>query len=873
MNNSVEKIERVLASPQTKEVLNPWIERDDAGIEDGPRDYLSGLGIEGDAALLLLSAFKSEMKYGYRPQLSKLSHIIRLAGKYKTKNPLYALIQEPIVMIKAAWIYDHAPAFLLKNRDDKGDYRDAVILEFAEHYEQDYLKHDPSLPLEKVSLHRDPYRLLTTSFWETKTWDPSDIILANAEKGMAGIELAFDFHPFNLTKLLPEEISLQKRRQIKKTAGKTKATLSIHSPIIGPYSPHPEPGKGKQAFLYPQRCMRVIKDAIRLAADIGAGTVVVHLMDPDDVSHLAELITFAADWGVIVSVENYCYTNKDLQADSFLRGLKKILKALPTAKVRRYFGVTFDVGHMNIEGTDPMIAAVQIGTWCRDNHVHFRMHATDNYGLLHVTPPHFSADIHANVCGRGIHNAMIIKILRSLGQQFDVVAEQIEPLSKRDIQTIDQAQRVHFDKSHSEILSRGKGIIDAIVNDPLIIKDSIGHEEAYLFIAGLEGAEALREYLLYRKIQEKKYLTADEAKKFTIQMMSMPQKIQVNIYQYLDELLAPIQRDMAEIKNQDMDIVCQNIAGGLFGALNNRQLNRLFSMEKTYRKGEEICRQSEPGQEIYFIKNGSAEIFLEDTAVASLHAGEIFGEISVLYDIPRTATVKARDDGTLIGIMDRNHFVNIIEHYDNDSKALIYRLYLFLPSRLRGLNEKYKIVVTNFIQLLNNPKKEEELFQKIERQMEEEQSFFRFHLTGADMNRLFSEETQCLRGEILFHEGDPADGAYIIKKGEVGIFTHGGGREIALAKLGKKDIFGEMALIDGGPRSADIRALSDTVLGFLPLSKYNRTINERSELSYRLMSSICLGLLSHIRRLDSIYSEVRALIPRKTGSSVPPSPP
>ena len=40
------------------------------------------------------------------------------------------------------------------------------------------------------------------------------------------------------------------------------------------------------------------------------------------------------------------------------------------------------------------------------------MHATDNYGQLHFTPPHYSADIHSNVSGKGIHNAMIIKLLR-----------------------------------------------------------------------------------------------------------------------------------------------------------------------------------------------------------------------------------------------------------------------------------------------------------------------------------------------------------------------------------------------------------------------------------------------------------------------------
>ena len=38
-----------------------------------------------------------------------------------------------------------------------------------------------------------------------------------------------------------------------------------------------------------------------------------------------------------------------------------------------------------------------------------------------------------------------------------------------------------------------------------------------------------------------------------------------DIIDYLDDLLSPIQRDMAEIKNQDVNIICEKIAGGLFG--------------------------------------------------------------------------------------------------------------------------------------------------------------------------------------------------------------------------------------------------------------------------------------------------------------------
>ncbi|MDY7038253.1 MAG: cyclic nucleotide-binding domain-containing protein, partial [Thermodesulfobacteriota bacterium] len=462
--------------------------------------------------------------------------------------------------------------------------------------------------------------------------------------------------------------------------------------------------------------------------------------------------------------------------------------------------------------------------------------------------------------GKGIHNAMIIKLLRSLGLDFQVVAEQIEPLSKKDIQTIDQAQRFNFKESYENILKAGRERIHAVLEDPLIKKDDIGNEQAFQFIAGLEGMDALREYLLFRKIQEKKYLTADEAKKSTFQIMKIPQESKINIVDYLDDLLSPIQRDMAEIKNQNVDIICQNISGGLFGALNNRQLTRIFSKDSSFEKGETICQKDMLSREIYFVKKGKVKVFLEDNCVAILNEGEIFGEISLFYDIPRTATVISADEKTIIGILDRKQFRNIIRNIDENTKALIYRLYLFLPIRLRALNEKYKIVTSNLISLVQKKTIREELMNQTVNYIDEGKNIFQSNLTSKDIDELFTENRHCHEGELLFSEGDEADGAYLIKKGRIGIVSHSNDEEIYLAELMERDIFGEMALIDGEPRSADAKTMIDTILGFLPQKKYNQIINERSELSYRLMSSICLGLLGHIRRLDNIYLKVKLLI-------------
>jgi CRP-like cAMP-binding protein len=64
--------------------------------------------------------------------------------------------------------------------------------------------------------------------------------------------------------------------------------------------------------------------------------------------------------------------------------------------------------------------------------------------------------------------------------------------------------------------------------------------------------------------------------------------------------------------------------------------------------------------------------------------------------------------------------------------------------------------------------------------------------------------------EVIFEEGFPADGVYLICSGKVKIIKKRNDREIELARLGEGAIFGEMAFIDERPRSATVVAIEDT---------------------------------------------------------------
>jgi EAL domain-containing protein (putative c-di-GMP-specific phosphodiesterase class I) len=63
-------------------------------------------------------------------------------------------------------------------------------------------------------------------------------------------------------------------------------------------------------------------------------------------------------------------------------------------------------------------------------------------------------------------------------------------------------------------------------------------------------------------------------------------------------------------------------------------------------------------------------------------------------------------------------------------------------------------------------------------------------------------------GDVIFSEGDATDNAYLIEEGEIEIEALRDGRPQVLARLGPGEVFGEMGVIDGNPRSATARAAS-----------------------------------------------------------------
>ena len=101
-----------------------------------------------------------------------------------------------------------------------------------------------------------------------------------------------------------------------------------------------------------------------------------------------------------------------------------------------------------------------------------------------------------------------------------------------------------------------------------------------------------------------------------------------------------------------------------------------------------------------------------------------------------------------------------------------------------------------------------------------------------------SSEVRLVRGERLYGVGDPAEFAYVVASGAVRIVLGGAEDETTLGVVGPSDSFGEMALLDGGPRAATAEAIEDTVVLGIPRAAGLRLVANQEGYAGALLTAL-----------------------------------
>jgi CRP-like cAMP-binding protein len=108
-----------------------------------------------------------------------------------------------------------------------------------------------------------------------------------------------------------------------------------------------------------------------------------------------------------------------------------------------------------------------------------------------------------------------------------------------------------------------------------------------------------------------------------------------------------------------------------------------------------------------------------------------------------------------------------------------------------------------------------------------------------------------LDGETLFLKGDPGDALYGVRRGQIVITTTTEtGRQFTLNILGPGDVFGEIALLDGHPRSADAVASGHVELFVIRRSDFQDLLMRQPEITTNIIELLCERLRFSSERLE-----------------------
>lgn len=112
-------------------------------------------------------------------------------------------------------------------------------------------------------------------------------------------------------------------------------------------------------------------------------------------------------------------------------------------------------------------------------------------------------------------------------------------------------------------------------------------------------------------------------------------------------------------------------------------------------------------------------------------------------------------------------------------------------------------------------------------------------------------------GDLVFSQGDLGTDMYIITEGEVDIIKHIGGESHHLSHLEKGDFFGEMALLENAPRTADALAKTDVKVVVINGSRFDEMLRKNPEIAVRI-----------IRKYSKRLREANTLLERLVGREV-----
>ncbi len=231
--------------------------------------------------------------------------------------------------------------------------------------------------------------------------------------------------------------------------------------------------------------------------------------------------------------------------------------------------------------------------------------------------------------------------------------------------------------------------------------------------------------------------------------------------------------------------------------------------------GESIMTQGEAAEEFFIIVDGHVSVWQrspsgDERKIQVLGPGQAFGEVGILKQAPRAATVRADETVELFAIS-RSVYLGLAADLDSDAEHLA-----------RVVKEAF---ISRALRKSLDGVREEDLprFGEI--------PFERFD-----------------RGEWVVREGEISEFAYVIVSGGVEILGEHGGEPVLLTTLAVGDIFGEIGVLESRPRTASARTTEPTVLARIGREILESLVDNSDAAASGLRMMIARRLMRSIER-------------------------
>jgi CRP-like cAMP-binding protein len=216
---------------------------------------------------------------------------------------------------------------------------------------------------------------------------------------------------------------------------------------------------------------------------------------------------------------------------------------------------------------------------------------------------------------------------------------------------------------------------------------------------------------------------------------------------------------------------------------------------KSLATSEMLFAEGEAGSSMYIIVQGKLRVLREsaegqEITLAIVGEGSFIGEMALLNDMPRTATIVAEDDCLLLEL-DRKTYEGLAAEHP----AMVKVMKRFYKNRLIA-----NLLRTSPVFLPFSPDEKKNIIEKF-------------------------KSRNLPRGKDLLTKGETGDGLYVLLSGRCEVLhADGDGTEVVLAELKEGDVFGEMSMLTNEPVSATIRAITPCVVLRLPKRDFGTLI-------------------------------------------------